>query len=83
MSEISNPARPGGLAAWITAVNIDLSASFAVSRATARALADLSPGAADSLKARLNEEAAALEVHGGLESTTAATLVRRTLEPAD
>ncbi len=82
MSEISNP-RPGGLAAWITAVNIDLSASTAVSRATARAVADLSQGAAAALQARLDEEACALEAQGGLESSTAATLVRRTLAPAD
>ena len=82
MSGITKPAPSGGLAAWITAVNIDLSASIAVSRAAAKAIAELSPDAADSLKSRLAEEASALEAQGGLESSTAAAMVRRALEPA-
>jgi hypothetical protein len=82
MSDTPNSARPGGLAAWITAVNIDLSASIAMGRATAQAIAELSPDAAEALKARLDAEASVLEANGDLESATAASLVRRTLEPA-
>ena len=82
MSDIPTPPRPGGLAAWITAVNIDLSASLAVGRATAKAIAELSPEAAQTVKTRLEAEAASLDIQGDLESTTAASLVRRTIEPA-
>ncbi len=82
MTETCKPARPGGLAAWITAVNIDLSASVAVGRATAKAIAELSPEVAETLKARLDEEAASLETHGDLESCTAAALVRGALDRA-
>ena len=81
MSDTSKPPRAGGLAAWITAVNIDLSASLAVGRAAAKAIAELSPEAARALKARLEAEAAALEAQGDLEPTTAATLVRRMIDP--
>lgn len=80
MSNSPNPARPGGLAAWITAVNIDLSASIALGRAAAQAIAELSPDAAEALRTRLEAEASVLESNGDLESTTAASLVRRTLE---
>ena len=81
MHDTPKTARPGGLAAWITAVNIDLSASVAMGRATARAIAELSPEAAEALQGRLDAEAQALDAHGDLESTTAASLVRRALDP--
>ena len=82
MSDEFKPPDPGGLAtAWIAAVNIDLSAALAVGRAAARTVAEISPGAAEVLRARLEEEAVTLEARGGLESSTAATLVRRSLEP--
>ena len=77
MSDMFKPPDAGGLAtAWIAAVNIDLSAALAVGRAAARTVAELSPATADLLRARLEEEAAALDARGGLESSTAATLVR-------
>ncbi len=78
----NNNLAPSGLASgWIAAVNIDLSAALAVSRASAKAIADLSPEADKRLRRRLEEEAATLDSRGGLESSTAAMLVRRTLEP--
>jgi len=83
MSDIPTPPDSGGLAtAWIAAANIDLSAALAVGRAAAKTVAELSPAAAEVLRARLEEEAVTLEARGRLESSTAATLVRRTLEPA-
>ncbi len=76
------PANPGLSPSWVAAANIDLSAALAVGRASARALADLSAEAAAKLHARLEEEAVALDDKGGLESSTAAMLVRRVLDPA-
>jgi hypothetical protein len=82
MSEKTKPPQHAGLTvAWIAAANIDLSASLAVGRAAARTLAEISPSAAKALKANLAQEAASLEARGGRESETAATLVRRVLEP--
>ena len=83
MSSITDRSRPAGLAdAWATAVNIDLSTVLAVSRASARAIADLSPEAAKAIAARLNEEAEMLDANSGLGSSTAAMIVRRTLDKA-
>ncbi len=68
--------------ARMMAINIDLSTALAVSRASARTIAQLSPEAAKQLAASLDQEAASLDAKGGLESLTAALIVRRTLEPA-
>ena len=76
------PAGAGLTPSWVAAANIDLSAAMAVGRASVRALADLSAEAAAKLHARLEEEAVALDDKGGLESSTAAMLVRRVLDPA-
>jgi hypothetical protein len=76
--EVPPPIDPQS--SWALGVDVDLNAALAVSRATALALATLSPAAAQALRQALGAEIAAMENTRDPLSFAAAEAVREVLE---